>query len=309
MKIVFLDALTVGDLPEIEKLKTLGDVTLYDSTHESDTEKRIENAEIVITNKVVLNKELIRNARNLKLICVAATGTNNIDLDAAKEFGVTVRNVTGYASWSVAQTTFAMLFHLMQHVPYYDHYVKSGAYSKSTLFTHHGMPFNEIRGKRFGIIGMGSIGRQVSHAAVAFGAEVVYYSTSGKNLEQPYSHLSLDELLETSDVLSIHAPLNESTKNLIGYPQLKQMKKSAIVINTGRGGIVSEKDLAKALDEGLISGAALDVFSKEPLPVDNPLLKVKNPDRLVMIPHIAWASREARSALLKGIIRNIETFF
>lgn len=309
MRIVFLDVKTVGDLPELERLKELGDVRFFESTPASLTKERIAKAEIVITNKVVLDSDLITSAPELKLICVAATGTNNIDLDAAAACGVTVRNVSGYASWSVAQTTFAMLFQLMQNLPYYDHYVKSGAYSGNDLFTHHGNPFHEIKGKRFGIIGMGNIGRQVSLAAVAFGAEVVYHSTSGKNLEQPFTHLSLEELLATSDVVSIHSPLNDQTRNLIGYAELKQMKQSALLINTGRGGIVVEKDLAKALDEELIAGAALDVFSSEPLPAGNPLLGIRNPKKILMTPHIAWASIEARRDLLRGIIRNIETFF
>lgn len=309
MRIVFLDRKTVGELPELEELKTLGEVTFHEYTSPSETRERIENAEIVITNKVVLDADLIQGARELKLICVAATGMNNIDLDAAAKQGVTVRNVSGYASHSVAQTTFAMLFQLMQNLPYYDDYVKSGAYSNSELFTHHGKPFHEIRGKRFGIIGMGNIGRQVSLAAVAFGAEVVYHSTSGRNLEQPFTHLGLDALLETSDVVSVHAPLNEQTRNLIGYDQLKRMKGSAYLINTGRGGIVVEKDLVRALDEELIAGAALDVFSQEPLQPDNPLLQIKNSERLLMIPHIAWASIEARRDLLRGIIRNIKSFF
>lgn len=308
MKIVFLDASTVGDVPNMESLNELGNVTLYEVTKLGETEERIRDAEVIITNKVVINRQLMSGASKLKLICVAATGMNNIDRDAAEELGIPVKNVAGYASNSVAQSTFAMILHLMQGIPYYDSYIKSGEYSKSPIFTHLGQSFNEIAGKQFGIIGLGSIGRKVASIAEAFGANVVYYSTSGKNTEQPYTLLGLSELLKSSDFVSIHAPLNEQTKNLIGYKEMKQMKPSAILINTGRGGIVNEQDLAKALDDALIAGAALDVFEREPLPSGHPLLRIQNPDRLVMTPHMTWSSVEARVELIEGVKRNIEEF-
>ncbi len=306
MNIAFLDTKTVGDVPNLNELESLGDVTFYQTTSPSQTAERISESDIVITNKVVLNRELIESAESLKLICVAATGMNNIDLEAAEEKGIPVKNVAGYASRSVAQSTFALILYLMQDIRFYDNYVKSGEYSKSDIFTNLDRPFREIYGKRFGIIGLGSIGRQVAKIAEAFGAEVVYHSTSGRNTDQPYQRVDLDELLEISDIVSIHAPLNENTAGLIGYEQIRQMKPSALLVNTGRGGIIDEADLARAIDEELIAGAALDVFEKEPVRPDNPLLSIQNKNRLVLVPHIAWSSIEARVELIEGIKENIE---
>lgn len=308
MKIVFLDASTVGDVPNLDSIKDLGDVTFYQVTTPDQTEDRIREADIVITNKVVVSRELMEKASNLKLICIAATGMNNVDREAADNLGIEVKNVAGYASVSVAQTTFAMILHLLQDLPRYDEYVKSGSYSRSPIFTNMDQNYHEISGMRFGIIGLGNIGQRVADIATAFGAEIVYYSTSGKNTEQPYQRLDLDELLSTSDVVSIHAPLNENTENLIGRKQLATMKQSAILVNTGRGGIVNEGGLALAIDDESIAGAALDVFENEPIKADNPLLSLKNKDRVVLTPHIAWASVEARTELLEGVKKNIKEF-
>nr|WP_297889231.1 NAD(P)-dependent oxidoreductase [Sulfurihydrogenibium sp.] len=219
-----------------------------------------------------------------------------------------VTNVAGYSTNSVVQHTFGMLFYLLEHLRYYDEYVKSGGYAKSPIFTHIGKPFWEIYGKTWGIIGLGTIGKKVAQIAESFGCDVIYYSTSGKNTAQKYPHKALDELLSISDIVSIHAPLNEYTKNLITYEKLKLMKKTAILLNLGRGGIVNEEDLAKALDEGLIAAAGLDVLEKEPMNLDNPLLQIKNKDRLLITPHIAWTSIEARQTLVKEIYLNIDAF-
>lgn len=308
MKIVFLDAKTVGDVPNLKEFKNLGDCTFFETTSSDQTRERIKDADIVITNKVVLGKDLIEGAEKLKLICVAATGMNNIDRDAAKKAGIPVKNVSGYSSHSVAQTTFAMILHLIQKIPLFDDFVKSGEYSNHDIFTNLEITYSEIHGKQFGIVGLGNIGRKVASIADVFGAKVIYHSTSGRNLNQPYPHKELNELLETSDFVSIHAPLNEHTEGLIGYKQLKRMKNSAYLINTGRGGIVKEADLARALDEKQIAGAALDVFEEEPIQANNPLLKIQNQHRLVMTPHIAWASIEARTELIDGVKKNIEEF-
>lgn len=308
MNIVFLDASTVGDVPNLESIEELGEVTFYPSTAPDQTAEHIRDADVIITNKVVITRELMENAPNLKLICIAATGMNNVDREAASDLGIPVKNVAGYASVSVAQTTFAMILHLLQDLPRYDEYVKDGSYSKSPIFTNMDQNYHEISGMRFGIIGLGNIGQKVADIATAFGAEVVYYSTSGKNTGQPYERLVLDELLGTSDVVSIHAPLNEHTENLINYKQLSKMKPTAMLVNTGRGGIVNEQDLARALDEELISGAALDVFENEPIKDDNLLLSIKNKERLVLTPHIAWASVEARTQLIEGVKKNIREF-
>lgn len=308
MKLVFLDTKTVGDVLNLKELETFGEVTFYETTSADQTEERIKKADIVITNKVVLDRELIEGAGNLKLICVAATGMNNIDRDAAKEAGIPVKNVSGYSTNSVAQTTFAMILHLVQKIPRYDEFVKGGEYAQHDIFTNMDISYSEIRGKRFGIIGLGNIGSKVAAIAEAFGVTVVYYSTSGRNLDQPYPHKKLEELLRTSDFVSIHAPLNDNTKGLMGYEELKLMKETAILINAGRGGIVNESDLAKALDEDQIAGAALDVFEEEPINADNPLLSIKNKHKLVMTPHIAWASIEARTELIEGVKKNVEEF-
>ncbi len=308
MKIVFLDASTVGEVPNLDSLKSLGDVTLYPVTKPAQTAGRISDADVVITNKVVLYREQMEDAPKLKLICVAATGMNNIDKDAAKELGIEVKNVAGYASQSVAQSTFAIILHLIHRIPEHDEYVKGGKYSRSDIFAKVDRNFHELSGMRFGIIGLGNIGSKVAEIAKAFGCEIVYYSTSGKNRDQPYKRVDVDELLKTSDIISIHAPLNANTENLLGYDQLKMMKPSAILVNTGRGGIVNEKDLACAIDDNLLAGAAIDVFEKEPISPDNPLLKVTNTEKLLLTPHITWSSVEARTALIEGVRNNIEEF-
>lgn len=308
MKIIFLDADTVGDVPNLNSIEDFGDVTFYPTTKPGQTAERIRDADIVITNKVILDQKLMGQAKELKLICVAATGMNNIDREAAKELDIEVKNVAGYASQSVAQSTFAMILHLVQNIPFYDDFVKSGEYSKSKIFTSVDRDFQEISGKRFGIIGLGNIGQKVAQIAKAFGAEVTYYSTSGKNTDQPYLLLGLEELLKTSDFISIHAPLNENTMALINYERIKLMKSSAILVNTGRGGIVNEQDLAEAIDEGLIRGAAIDVFETEPIPDNHPLLRIKNRERLVLTPHMTWSSLEARMNLIEGIKINIREF-
>ncbi len=308
MKIVFLDTKTIGSVPNMHLLERFGEISYYETTTKEQTPARIQDADIVITNKVVLDAGIIAQADRLKLICVAATGTNNIDKVAAEAAGIRLKNVSDYSSDSVAQGTFALLLHLLVNVPYYDDYVKSGAYSQHDIFTHFGRPFWEIKGKCFGIIGLGSIGRQVAHIATAFGANVVYYSASGQNNNQPYPRLELEDLLRQSDIVSIHAPLNPHTENLIRYDGLQLMKKSAILINVGRGGIVNEVDLATALDEGLIAGAGVDVFGNEPIPPYHPLLTMKRKDRLVLTPHAIWASMESRTLLIAKVADNIAEF-
>ncbi|MBD2699815.1 D-2-hydroxyacid dehydrogenase [Spirosoma sp. BT702] len=308
MHVVFLDTKTVGDVPNLNRFEKYGQVTYYETTQPEQTSERTKNADIIISNKVVLDKAVIEGAPNLKLICIAATGTNNVDKEAAEKRGIPVKNVMDYSTQSVAQGTFAMLLHLLVDMPYFDHYVKSGGYSKTDIFTHFGNGFWELAGKRFGIVGLGNIGRQVAKIADAFGCEVVYYSTSGQNNQQPYQRLELDEFLRTCDVISIHAPLNEQTTNFINYVRLQRMKKSAILINVGRGGIVNEADLARALDEGLIAKAGIDVFTKEPICPDNPLLHVRHKERLLLTPHVTWASIEARTLLIEKVGQNIDEF-
>jgi lactate dehydrogenase-like 2-hydroxyacid dehydrogenase len=201
------------------------------------------------------------------------------------------------------------LFFLMNKLKYYDNYVKSGQYCNSDIFTNHGQPFTELRNKRFGIVGLGTIGKRVALIAKTFGCEVVYHSTSGKNTQnEEYQHLDLIELLKSSDIISIHCPLNEHTENLIDFKKLSLMKPSAFLLNTGRGGIVLEEDLARAIDEEIIAGAGIDVLISEPIKPDNHLLRVKRYENLIITPHIAWASIESRHRLLDQIYRNIKEF-
>ncbi len=307
MKIVFLDRITLGEDVSIEKFKKFGEVVVYQTTRMMDVNSHIKDADIVVTNKVIIDKKAMDNARKLKLICVAATGMNNIDLEYAKKKGIEVKNVKGYSTDSVVQHTFSMLFYLLEKLRYYDMYVKSGVWSKSGVFTCLDRPFFEIKGKRWGIIGLGTIGKEVARVARAFGSEVVYYSTSGKNDNNEYERLSLDELLKTSDIISIHAPLNENTKNLLDFEKLSLIKKGALLLNLGRGGIINEKDLSEILSEGRIF-AGLDVLEKEPIEEENPLLHISHGDNLLITPHIAWTSIEARRKLVDGIYNNIKEF-
>lgn len=308
MQLVFLDTKTIGDIPNLRRLEQYGQVTYYETTTPEQTLDRIKGADIVITNKAVLTGSVIEQSPALKLICVAATGTNNVDKAAAEKRGIPVKNAVDYSSPSVAQGTFAILLQLLMDVPYFDRYVKDGDYAKTDIFTHFGRGFWELTGKRYGIVGLGNIGRQVAKIADAFGCDVVYYSTSGQNNQQPYQRLELDEFLRTCDVISIHAPLNDNTANLINYNRLKRLKKSALLINVGRGGIVNESDLARAVDEGLLAGAGIDVYTQEPIRPENPLLHVQHPERLILTPHVTWASRESRTLLMEKVAQNIEEF-
>lgn len=308
MNIVFLDEATVGAIRTLDLVKKLGNYSSFDYTTKEQTLERIAGAEIVITNKVVISREIMAKSPALRLICVAATGMNNIDLEAAKEYKIAVKNVAGYSTDSVVQITFSLLFELMSHTSHFNEYVHSGAYSNSPSFTSVSPAYSELSGKRYGIIGLGQIGRRVAEVATAFGAEVAYYSTSGKNSNDDYIQLGLHELLRTSDVVSIHSPLNDATRGLIDRTALNLMKKSAYIINVGRGGIVVEKDLAEVLNGGYIAGAGLDVFTAEPILKENPLMEVKDKSRLVMTPHIAWASIEARERLVYNIAENIKNY-
>lgn len=307
-KIVVLDVKTLGDV-EFYRLKDFGEVKLYDATSQEQVKERVKDANIILTNKVVLDSDNLSEANNLELICETATGFNNIDIEYARSKGVAVTNVAGYSTNSVVQHTFAMALTLFDEVAYYDNYVKSGEYNRSGEFTSLDKPFYELYGKTWGIIGMGNIGKKVAKIADAFGAKVVYYSTSGKNNSSEYTRVSFDELLENCDVISIHAPLNDKTLGIMNYEAFCKMKTTAILVNIGRGPIVVEKDLARAIYEGCISGAALDVFEVEPIAEDNPLISLKNKDRVVLSPHIAWASIEARERLFNEVIENIKAFY
>jgi len=307
MHIVLLDANTLGDDLNLDILKQFGTLTMYDTTMEHEVLARIKTADIIITNKVVISANILEKTPKLKLICVAATGMNNIDLNAAKFKNILVKNVSGYSTNSVVQHTFAMAFYLLEQMAYYDTVVKDGSWGKSKLFTDLSRPFYEISGKKWGIIGLGSIGQEVAKIAEVFGAEVSYYSTSGENLKHAYPHKSLEFILKDSDIISIHAPLNNNTYELINEMNLCYIKENAILLNLGRGGIIDETDLSYELDRKKFY-AGLDVLEKEPMHENNRLSQIKHKERLLITPHIAWASIEARKKLLDGIVNNIQTF-
>lgn len=303
-KIVFLDASTLGDT-SLAPISSLGELVCYDTSTPEEALQRVGDCTVLIVNKVRVTSELIDAAPALRLVCEAATGVNNIDLAACESKGIAVKNVSGYSTESVAQATFMHILSLLGNAPYFDNKVKTGEYSSGNIFTDVSRPFIEMSGKRMGIVGMGAIGQRVAAIAAAFGMKVSYYSTSGTSHCKDYPSVSLEELMSGSDVISVHAPLNERTINLIDERELRLMSPTAIIVNMGRGGIINEDALSRVIDEGVIGGAALDVFVKEPLPADSPLLKTSHPERLRFTPHTAWASVEARERLVAAIAANI----
>lgn len=313
MKIVFLDSDTMGDVsfaPIAEK----GELILYPRSTPQQAIERVKDCEVLIVNKIIVNKELVDAAPKLRLICEAATGVNNIDIEYARSKGIPVRNAAGYSTESVAQVTFMHILNLVGHASYFDRRVKTGEYYENGIFSDMSWPFFELKGKKLGIIGMGNIGQRVARIAVAFGMEVAYYSTSGTSHCKDYPSLPLEDLLSVSDIVTIHAPLNDATRNLVTYDRLKLMKPSAYILNMGRGGIINEQDLADALSDNIIAGAATDVYAREPLEPGHPYLKFKDytdkdgrclKEKLLLTPHIAWTSDEALKTLVEKIAENI----
>lgn len=308
MNITILDAETLGHDLNLNIFQELGNLQIYATTSPDQIISRCINAEIIITNKVILNAEILGKLPQLNLICVAATGTNNIDLAYCSQNNIQVKNAVDYSTNSVAQHTFTCLLALLSNISYYDKYVKNSEYSKSSIFTHLDFPYEEISGKTLGILGMGNIGRKVADIAAAFGAAVIYSSVSGATREEKYKQTSLEYLLSNSDIVSIHSPLTDKTKNLITQRELNLMKPNSILINMGRGGIVNEIDLHNALTNNQIAGACVDVFEKEPITKDNVLLDSKIAHKLILTPHIAWASVEARKKLVNIIYEHIKLY-
>lgn len=308
MKIVFLDAKSVGEDIDLSKYRELGEFVTYDFSTFDQVPERVTDADVIITNKCNINEHSIGNAKQLKLVCVTATGTNNLDKDYLEKQGIAWRNVAAYSTESVAQHTFAMLFYLLEKLRYYDDYVKSEKYANDTSFTHFAEQFHEINGKTWGIIGLGNIGRRVADIAKMFGVNVIYYSTSGKNTQEGYKRVDFDTLLATSDIISVHAPLNSDTEKLMNANSFAKMKNSAIFINVGRGAIVNEQDLADAIVNHEIAAAGLDVLSEEPMSPNSPFLPIKDSKRLLITPHIAWASVEARTKLMDIVYNQIKNF-
>lgn len=309
MKIVFLDAKTIGDDIDLSGFEKLGDIVKYSFSTPEQAAERTQGADVIVVNKTPINRSTIGEAEHLKLVCVTATGVNNLDREYLAERGIAWRNVAGYSTESVAQHTFAMLFYLLEKLSYYDNYVKSEKYVEDTVFTHFERRFHELDKMTWGIVGLGAIGRRVYEIAETFGCRAVYYSTSGKNSQDGYERVDFDTLLAESDIISVHAPLDANTEGLMNAEAFAKMKKSAIFLNLGRGPIVVERDLAEALEKHVIAAAGLDVLSAEPMRADNPLREIKDSERLLITPHIAWASVEARTRLMKTIEGQIAEFF
>lgn len=305
-KIVMLERDNIGADVDISYFEELGDLTVYGTTAYEQVKERIRDAEVLVINKIPMNEATLKDALNVKLICVTATGTDNVDMEYCASRGIAVKNVRSYSTESVVQHTFAMYFYVSEKLRFYDEYVKSGEYVKCPRFTFFGETFQELFGKTWGIAGLGEIGERVARIAEAFGCKVIYYSTSGNNKNDAYERVDFDTLLASSDVISIHAPLNAQTKHLFTYDAFAKMKPSAYLINVGRGPIVKEEDLCRALNENLIAGAALDVLEKEPMSVQNPLLGIKDSRKLLITPHIAWATTEARNRLMEQVYKNID---
>jgi len=305
MKIVFLDSLTFGSAFDFSPLERFGNLVLYSHSDPQEVGARIGDAQIVITNKVPINSETLKGAKSLRLICVAATGVNNVDLQAAQEMGVIVSNVSGYASKSVAQHTLAAALYLLHSLPYHHHYSTGGEWSQAKIFTHMERPFEELEELSWGILGMGAIGKETARLVSVFGSRILYCSMSGKD-RADYQRVEFRQLLEESDILSIHAPLSDSTKNLIGEKELKLLGSNSIIINVGRGGIIDEQALLKALEKNWIQGAALDVLEKEPPDSENPLFQFHDSARLLITPHNSWAG--SRGRLLMELCENIDFF-
>ena len=302
MKIVFLDAKSIGEDIDLSGFDALGEVVKYDFTTDEEVPKRAADADIIIVNKVNINEKTIGGAEHVKMVCVTATGTNNLDKEYLESRKIIWHNVAGYSTESVTQHTFAMAFYLLEKLRYYDDYVKDEKYIDDTVFTHFTNRFFELSGKTWGIIGLGNIGRRVAGIAKSFGCRVIYYSTSGKNHNKEYEEVDFDTLLAESDILSVHAPLDENTQNLMDKDAFEKMKNTAIFLNLGRGPIVVEADLADALEQGCIAAAGLDVLCIEPMSPDNPLRRIKDSDKLLITPHIGWASVEARTRLMQTIL-------
>ena len=305
-KIVFLDEYSIAGRG-LSKITSQGEYIAYNNTAKEDVVERLKGADIAITNKVMIDGDIMRQLPDLKLICVAATGMNNVDLETAKELGIVVKNAVGYSTISVAETTLASALALARNIVYFDEYFHDGRYSKANrAFCYDRLTF-QISGKKWGIIGLGNIGREVARLASAFGCEVRYFSTSGAKREEAYPAMELDELLKWSDIVSVHSPLNERTRGLVGRRELQLMKPTSLIINVARGGIIDEAALAEALDNGWVAAAALDVFSVEPLR-ESPLYNIKDRYRLLASPHNAWSAAEAIDRLIDCVAENIRTW-
>lgn len=309
MKIVILERHSVGTDVSIDILNELGEVTVYNNTvTQEEVSQRVAGMDVVIANKSPLNESTLSEALDLKLICELATGFDNVDTEYCQKRGIAVSNVVDYSTDSVVQHTFAMLFYVLEKLRHYDDYVKGGEYASQSRFSNFDLPFTELSGKTWGIIGMGHIGQKVASVAKAFGCRVIFHSVTGKSKVTDYEQVSFDELLSSSDVLSLHCPLSDITRGIINREALLKMKETAILINVARGPVVVDADLAEALEKGIIAGAGLDVTGTEPMKAENPLSRITDSNKLIITPHLAWASIEARNRCVKETFENIKAF-
>ncbi|WP_104749695.1 D-2-hydroxyacid dehydrogenase [Helicobacter cynogastricus] len=307
VKAVMLEADSLGRTNKLAPLEEFVDLTSYPNTPKELVLERCKDAQIVILNKIVMDAPTLKSLPKLRLICVTATGTDVIDHACAQELGIAIKNVEGYSTHSVTMHTFALVFALLSNMAYYDRYCKSGEYCKSKIFTHFNKDLLALEDKEWGIIGLGNIGKSVAKSALSFGARVSYTSTSGRNHNDTYPQKSLEVLLKTSDVITIHAPLNDQTRNLINASNLPLLKEKAILINVGRGGIVNEEAVAKALKiQNFYYGA--DVFEKEPMRADHPFLDPTIQPKLLLTPHIAWGYGNTIKKLVAGTIENVKSY-
>lgn len=308
MKLVILERNSAGTDVDVSCFEKFGEVTCYPNTVAANTAERVKDADIILANKAPLNESTLKDAPNVKLICLLATGFDNVDLAYCKSRGIKVTNVINYCTSTVAQHTLLLALALSEKIAFYDDYVKSGAYSAQDRFSNFDRTFYDLEGKTWGIIGMGTIGRRVAGLAQAFGCRVIFYSASGKSTCTDYKRVEFDTLLQESDILSLHCPLSDRTRGLINKDALSKMKETAILVNVARGPVVDTQALYDALVADQIAGAGLDVLEQEPMAKDNPLAQIKDSTKLIITPHMAWASLESRTHLVEEVAKNIEAF-
>lgn len=308
MKLVVLERNSVGTDVDVSCFEKFGEVEYYPNTVAENTAERIKDADIIISNKAPMNESTLKDAPNVKLICLFATGFDCVDLAYCKSRGIKVANVVNYSTAAVVQHTILLALALEEKIFHYDDYVKSGAYAAQDRFSNFDQVFGELDGKTWGIVGMGNIGRGVARVAQALGCNVIFYSASGKSSCTEYKRVELDELLAQSDILSLHCPLSDRTRGLINKEAFSKMKKTAILVNVARGPVVETQALYEALTTGQIAAAGLDVLEQEPIAKDNPLGSIKDSTKLIITPHMAWASKEARERLVQEVMQNIEAF-
>ncbi len=308
MKLIILERNSVGTDVDVSCFEKFGEVTCYPNTVAANTSERVKDADIILANKAPLNESTLKDAPNVKLICLLATGFDNVDLAYCKSRGIKVTNVVNYCTSTVAQHTLLLALALSEKIAFYDDYVKSGAYSAQDRFSNFDRTFYDLEGKTWGIIGMGTIGRRVAGLAQAFGCRVIFYSASGKSTCTDYERVEFDTLLQESDILSLHCPLSDRTRGLINKDALSKMKETAILVNVARGPVVDTQALYDALVTDRIAGAGLDVLEQEPMAKDNPLARIKDSSKLIITPHMAWASLESRTRLVDEVVKNIEAF-